>query len=175
MLENLDPLRTQERWRKQKATAALAVLLTATFVPPAVQGQSHQSTHVLDQFEFFEGHAYMGSDRVKWEHDTLMFVKRVADMKGKGAFVETIEQLSPSPEAWHRFWARIDALDVWKWKSDYNDAKRDAPDGESWTLTLRCGTKRVKSKGYNAVPNTYVEFRDAVYKLIEDARHHKRE
>lgn len=152
----------------------LAVFLMATFVPPGVQGQLRQSTPVPDQFEFFEGHAYMGGDSVKWEHDRLVFVKRVADMKGKGAFVETVERLSPTPEAWQRFWARIDSLGVWQWKSDYNEPKRDWPDGESWAVTLRSGERQVKSKGYNAVPDAYSEFRDAVYKLMEDARHHER-
>jgi hypothetical protein len=33
----------------------------------------------------------------------------------------------------------------------------------------------MKSKGYNAVPDGYGEFRDAVYKLMADARHHERE
>ncbi|MGB2890988.1 MAG: hypothetical protein WBC04_25130 [Candidatus Acidiferrales bacterium] len=153
----------------------LAMLLVATFVPSAVQGQLRESTLVPDQFEFFEGHAYMGGDRVKWERDTLVFVKRVADMKGKGSFVETVERLRPAPEAWQRFWARIDSLGVWRWKSDYNDPKRDWPDGESWALTLRFGERQVKSRGYNAVPDAYGEFRDAVYKLMEDARHHERE
>ncbi len=153
----------------------LAVFLMATFVPAGVQGQLRQSTPVPDQFEFFEGHAYMGGDSVKWEHDRLVFVKRVADMKGKGAFVETVEQLSPTPEAWQRFWARIDSLGVWRWKSDYNDPKRDWPDGASWALTLRHGPRQIKSKGYNAVPDAYNNFRSAVYELIEDARRHQRE
>jgi hypothetical protein len=152
----------------------LAVLLLATFVPPGVHGQSCPSTQVPDQLEFFEGHAYMGSDRVKWEHDKLVFVKRVADMKGKGAFVETVEQLSPAAEAWRRFWARIDALGVWQWKSDYSNPKRDLPDGDSWALTLRWGARQLKSKGYNAVPDGYSEFRAAVYKLKEDAQRHER-
>lgn len=112
---------------------------------------------------------------MKWEHDRLVFVKRVADMNGKGSFVETTEQLSPTPEAWQRFWARIDSLGVWQWKPDYNDPKRDWPDGESWALTLRTGARLLKSKGYNAVPAAYGEFRDAVYKLMEDARHRERE
>jgi hypothetical protein len=94
-----------------------ALLLMATFVPPSVQGQLRESTHVPDRFEFFEGHAYMGGDWVKWEHDRLVFVKRVADMEGKGSFVETKEQLSPAPEAWKRFWTRIDSLGVWQWKA----------------------------------------------------------
>jgi hypothetical protein len=104
---------------------------------------------------------------VKWEHDRLVCVKRVADMKG--SFRETVERLDPPPEAWERFWARIDSLGVWQWKSDYNDPKRDFPDGESWSLALRYRANQVKSKGYNAVPEGYSSFRDAVYKLMEKA------
>jgi hypothetical protein len=153
----------------------MAVLLMATLVPPSVPGQLRESSPVPDQLEFFEGHAYMGSDWVKWEHDRLVLVKRVADMNGKSSFVEMKEELSPTPEAWQRFWARIDLLGVWQWKTDFSDPKRAGPDGESWALTLRVGAKQLKSKGYNAVPGAYGEFRDAVYKLMEDARHHKRE
>lgn len=153
----------------------IAVLLMAVFLPPGVPGQLRESTPLPDRFEFLEGHAYMGRDSVKWEHDKLVFVKRVADMSGKGSFAETTEQLSPTPEAWRRFWARIDSLGVWQWKADYSDPKRDGPDGESWALTLRAGAKQLKSKGYNAVPGAYGQFRDAVYKLMEDARHHERE
>jgi hypothetical protein len=149
------------------------MLLWASFLAPGVPGQSGPSAPVPEEFEFFEGHAYMGSDRVKWEHAQLVFVKRVADMSGKGSFTETVEKLSPTPEAWKRFWDRIDALYVWRWKSDYHNPKRDWPDGESWALNLRCGAKQVKSKGYNAVPDAYGEFREAVYKLMEDARHPK--
>jgi hypothetical protein len=117
----------------------------------------------------------MGGDSVKWEQDRLVFVKRVADMKGNGSFVETTVRLSPAPEAWRRFWTRIESLGVWQWKADYEDPKRNWPDWEAWALTLRTGVKQLKSKGYNAVPDTYGEFRDAVYKLIEDARHHEHE
>jgi hypothetical protein len=144
----------------------IAVFLVTSFVPVGVQGQSRESTYVPDRFEFFEGHAYIGGEWVKWEHDRLVFVKRVA---------ETTEQLSPTPEGWQRFWARIDSLGVWQWKPDYNEPKRDWPDGESWALTLRTGAKQLKSKGYNAVPNGYGEFREAVHKLMEDARQQKRD
>ena len=68
--------------------AALAVLLAAAFMPSGVQGQSCQSTHVPDHFEYFEGHGYIGGEWVKWEHDKLVFIKRIADMKGKGSFDE---------------------------------------------------------------------------------------
>jgi hypothetical protein len=153
----------------------VTVLLMATFVAAGVQGQMPESTHVPEEFEFFEGHAHMGRDSMKWEHGKLVIVKRVADMSSKGTFAETKEELSPSPETWKRFWARIDSLGVWQWKADYSDPKRGGPDGESWALTLRVGPKQVKSKGYNGVPEVYGEFRAAVYKLMEGARHHERE
>jgi len=152
----------------------LTVIVMATIVPLGMQGQWRESAAVPDRFEFFEGHAYMGRDSVKWEHDKLVFVKRVADMSRKGSFAETKEELSPTPEAWQKFWARVEALGVWQWKPDYHDPKR-GPDGESWALTLRTGEKQVKSKGYNGVPAGYGEFRDAVYKLMEDAHRHKQE
>jgi hypothetical protein len=153
----------------------IAVFLMATFVWPGVQGQLQESAHAPDRFEFFEGHAYMGGEWVKWEHERLVFVKRVADMKGKGSFVETKEVLSPTPEGWQRFWASIDSIDVWQWKPEYSDPKREGSDGESWALTLQTGAKQLKVKGYNAVPGGYGEFREAVHKLMVDARQHKRE
>jgi hypothetical protein len=155
--------------------ALIAVVLLTVLIPSGVPGQSRQSTHLPDEFEFFEGHAYTGADRVKWEDERLVFVKRVADMTGKGSFHETTERLKPPPEEWERFWTRIDSLGVWQWKSDYHDPKRDWPDGESWALTLRHGARQMKSKGYNAVPDAYSKLRSAVYELIEEARRHNRE
>jgi hypothetical protein len=87
--------------------AFIAVVLLTALIPTGVLGQSRQSTQVPDEFEFFEGHAYAGADRVNWKDERLVFVKRVADMNGKGSFHETIERLEPTAEAWERFWARI--------------------------------------------------------------------
>jgi len=168
MLENLDPLRKEEGWRKQKATARSAVFLAAALVASGIQGQSRRSTHVPDHFEYFEGHGYMGGEWVKWEQETLIFTKRVTNMNG--SFHETIERLEPPEQAWERFWARMDSLGVWEWKSDYSSSNSSLPDGESWSLTLGHGAKEVKSKGYNAVPEAYGAFRRAVHDLMGDAR-----
>ena len=149
---------------------AFSAVLLAIALASGAQSQSHQSNGVPDHLEYSQGHAYMGGESVKWEHDRLVFVKRVADMKG--SFRETVERLDPPPDAWERFWARTDSLGVWQWKSDYHDPKRDLPDGESWSLAMSYGANQVKSKGYNAVPEAYSAFRDAVYKLMEDARRH---
>lgn len=150
--------------------ALFALLVTAAFVTAGAQDAPRRSPFLPDAFEFGEGHAYMGRDWVKWEHNKLVVGKRVADMKGKGEFQETVEELSPSPEAWDRFWARAEALGVWEWKADYSSARSSMPDGESWSLTLKYGAKQVKSKGYNAVPDAYNAFREAVHHLVEDAR-----
>jgi hypothetical protein len=155
--------------------AFFAFLLTSALIPTGSQSQARRSSFEPDTFEFGEGHAYMGSDSVKWDDGRLVVRKRVADMKGKGEFQETVEHLSPPREAWERFWARVDAMGVWKWKADYSSSRSSMPDGESWSLNLKYDTKQVKSKGYNGVPEAYGGFRDAVYDLLKDARQHKSE
>jgi hypothetical protein len=155
---------------KLRANAASAVLLAAALVPSGVQAQS-RSAQAPDHFEYFEGHGYMGGEWVTWEHEGLKSKERVADMTGKGSFHETIERFEPSPEAWERFWVRLESLGVWEWKANYSSANSGLPDGESWSLTVAHGAKRVRSKGYNAVPEAYGAFRDAVHGLMEDSRH----
>ena len=43
----------------------IAALLLATSLASAVEAEPQESSQVPDQFAFFEGHAYMGSDSVK--------------------------------------------------------------------------------------------------------------
>jgi hypothetical protein len=155
--------------------AVVAALLAATLLPAVAQNPPPRSAWLPDAFEFGEGHAYMGREWVKWEHDKLVVGKRVADMKGKGEFEETVEQLNPPREAWEQFWKRVDTLGVWQWKADYSSERSSMPDGESWGLNLKYGVKQVKSKGYNAVPDGYAAFREAVRALVEDARRRERE
>ena len=155
--------------------AFMAVVLLTELIPTGVLCQPPRPTPLPDHFEFFEGHAYMGGEWVKWENNRLLLTKRVADMSGKGSLHETTERLEPPPEAWERFWTRIDSLEVWQWKSDYSSSMSTLPDGESWSLNLGHSAKQVKSKGYNAVPDAYSKFRSAVYELIEDARRYKHE
>jgi hypothetical protein len=152
-----------------KANATSAVLLAMALLPSGVQGQS-LSTQFPDHFEYSQGHGYMGGESVKWEHEALKSFKRVADMTGKGSFHETAERLEPSPEAWKQFWVRIDSIRIWEWKADYSGANSSLPDGESWTVSVEHGAKRVRSRGYNAVPEAYGAFRDAVRDLMEDGR-----
>ena len=153
----------------------LIVVMAALLIAPAAGRQGDQTTSEPDQLEYYQGHAYMGGESVKWEEGRLVFLGRFADLSGKGSVRETVEKLDPRPEAWKRFWERIDSLGVWQWKPDYHDPNRSVPDGESWSVALRHGANKVKSQGYNAVPEGYSEFHDAVYKLMEEAGHHPRE
>jgi hypothetical protein len=123
-----------------------------------------------EYFEYTEGHAYMGSDRVVWEHGRLVFVRRIADMKGHGEFREISEKLDPPKEAWDRFWKQIDTAGFWQRQASYRSAMSSAADGSSWSVEARHANRHVKSQGYNAVPATYSVFRDAVYQLMEAAR-----
>jgi len=136
------------------------------------QSQRRVDEHSAGQeyFEFAEGHAYMGSDRIVWDHGKLVLIKRVADMTGRGTFHETSEKFDPPKEAWERFWAQMDTDGVWQWQANYSSAMSDMPDGSSWSLEVRHANQHVKSQGYNGVPAKYSEFRSAVYQLLEAGR-----
>jgi hypothetical protein len=139
------------------------------------EGQAQRQSNDLsssepEYFEFGEGHAYMGSDRFVSEHGKLVFVRRIADMTGRGTFRETSEKLDPPQEAWDRFWKEIDSAGVWQWQASYKSGRSSETDGSSWSLEARHANRQVKSQGYNAVPATYSEFRSAVYRLLDAAR-----
>jgi hypothetical protein len=151
--------------------AFLAVLFVATMTEGQAQRQTvNLTSSEPEYFEFGEGHAYMGSDRVVSEHGKLAFVRRIADMTGHGTFREMSEKLDPPEQAWNRFWKQVDTAGVWQWQASYQSAKSSWPDGESWSFKARHANREIKSHGYNAVPATYSEFRNAVYQLLDAAR-----
>jgi hypothetical protein len=151
--------------------ALLVVLFIATLTEGQAQHQSgDQSSAGPGYFEFGEGHAYMGSDRVLWKDGRLVFVRRIADMTGHGTFRKISEKPDPPEEAWNLFWKQVDTAGVWRWQASYKSTRSSWPDGESWNLEARHANRQVKSQGYNAVPAMYSEFRKAVYQLLDAAR-----
>ncbi len=133
--------------------ALLALFFIAAMSKGQAQRQSGGPSLEPEYFEFAEGHAYMGSERIVWEHGKLVFVKRVADMKGDGKFLETTEKLDPPKEAWSRFWQQIDAAGIWQWQASYTSAMSSAADGSSWSLEARHANRQIKSQGYNTTPS----------------------
>jgi hypothetical protein len=163
---------TSQQWRYMRACrpAILALMVMAALTQGQTRRSNEPSSAEPEYFQFGEGHAYMGSDRVAWEDGRVIFVRRVADMTGRGTLHETSEKLDPSQDDWKRFWEQVDTAGAWQWQASYKSARSGWPDGESWSLELRHADRRVKSQGYNAVPATYSEFRKAVYELMDAAR-----
>ncbi len=155
----------------RRCHALLAVLFVGIVTQAQVERQpSDLASSQPEYFEFGEGHAYMGSERFVSKQGKLVFIKRAADITGRGTFREISEKLDPPKEAWDRFWKELDAAGVWQWQGDYKSARSSDCDGSSWSLEARHASRHVKSQGYNAVPPTYSEFRNAVYRLLDAAR-----
>ncbi len=58
-------------------------------------------------------------------------------------------EISPSVDAWQKFWAELDDLDVWSWQRSY---KKFTLDAVVWELEVRGRGKYVRSSGYGAFP-----------------------
>ena len=74
------------------------------------------------------------------------------------------EPLSPAPEAWHRFWAR-------GWGRLVVGAGVSGPykvtlDGYAWWLRLEHAGRSVEAEGYNAYPEGFEEYLQAVGELV---------
>ena len=56
------------------------------------------------------------------------------------------------------FWDKMDELQVWKWKREYNP-KYEILDGHTWELKLRNRNGRTRNfDGHESYPNNYNEF-----------------
>ena len=56
------------------------------------------------------------------------------------------------------FWDKMDELQVWKWKREYNP-KYEILDGHQWELKLRNRNGRTRNfDGHESYPNNYNEF-----------------
>ncbi len=58
-------------------------------------------------------------------------------------------EISPSVDAWRKFWAELDDLDVWSWQRSYRFFVMDA---ETWKLEIRGRGKYVRASGDGAFP-----------------------
>ena len=72
--------------------------------------------------------------------------------------------VTPSEEAWERFWATLDDAGVWDWAARYEP---DSPvmDGTSWMLEAEHDGRRVRSSGSNAYPPRFADVCQAVAAL----------
>ena len=99
---------------------------------------------------------------VRWHRGKLRY--RTDDSKGT---------VAPSAEAWETFWATMDKIGVWDWKSRYDDP--ETMDGVQWKVEINDGVRRVQSFGSNRYPGSrdrekarpFQEFLKAVGALIQ--------
>jgi hypothetical protein len=68
----------------------------------------------------------------------------------KGRFSPPSNPITPSSQAWQRFWDKMDLIGVWKWQKSYWNA--DVLDGIQWEVDIQCGNKRLESDGSNSYP-----------------------
>jgi len=64
-------------------------------------------------------------------------------------------EITPAPEAWQRFWDKVDLLGVWKWQKSYSS--NDTMDGTQWEVDMQVESKRLKSSGSNTAIHLTME------------------
>lgn len=64
---------------------------------------------------------------------------------------EPVASRAPTPEAWQRFFAEVEAADPWSWARRYSPM-RMATDGESWSVLLAHDGRLAQSSGYLDYP-----------------------
>lgn len=74
------------------------------------------------------------------------------------------EHIAISDEQWASFRARIDSLEIWRWKSEYPNP--GVLDGTRWTLEIAYADRTCRSGGRNGYPKTFPQFMEAIGTLI---------
>ena len=59
-------------------------------------------------------------------------------------------EVRPDAAAWQRFWAALERLGVWRWRSEYSSSVYD---GRQWALEIEYGGKHLAANGSNAYPD----------------------
>ena len=101
-----------------------------------------------EKLEFYIG-GYTGpSYSVVWKRGTLLYRRCSERFRG-----EEKHRVKPSPEAWAKFWDRLDELGFWSWGGAYQ-ASELILDGTSWSVEIAKGQRIVEAHGSNAYPPT---------------------
>ncbi len=64
---------------------------------------------------------------------------------------EEEHRIEPSPEAWTKFWRRLDEVGFWSWSGSYQTSRRIL-DGTSWSVEISVAGRSVEAHGCNAYP-----------------------
>lgn len=100
------------------------------------------------------------SYQLTWEPPNLVY-----RAWSRGSEEPEIENLLPSEIEWQTFWAALDAIGVWTWKSKYTPPGLVC-DGTGWEVTICCRNLAIDSDGDNAYPKGFKKFCQAVSRLV---------
>jgi hypothetical protein len=98
------------------------------------------------KLEFYIGGFTGPNHRVKFENGVLKYKLYEAHPDCPEMQVEVI----PSTRKWINFRRKLEAINVWKWRSHYNDP--DVCDGTQWEFEVDYGVKKIQSDGSNSYP-----------------------
>lgn len=95
---------------------------------------------------FFMGGFFGTNHSVKLENGVLKYKLFEAHPDYPQKQIEVI----PSTRKWINFRRKLDAINVWKWKNQYDDP--DVCDGTQWEFEVDYGVKKIQSDGSNSYP-----------------------
>ncbi len=75
------------------------------------------------------------------------------------------EEIVPDNAQWEKFWKKMEKLEVWNWKREYENI--DVLDGCSWSLHIEYNGQKIKSEGSNHWPENFKEFIRALKDLTD--------
>ena len=98
--------------------------------------------------EFSIGGFFGGRYFIRLENDILEYGESVGHPDN--GYIKL--SISPSKQKWKNFKKKLDAIDVWSWKNEYNNP--NVLDGTQWELEIDYGDQKIKSYGSNLYPGT---------------------
>ncbi|MEI6197103.1 MAG: hypothetical protein WCS42_22535 [Verrucomicrobiota bacterium] len=105
------------------------------------------TTDLPTQLKFTLGGYLAECHEAEWQRGKLWY-RRAA-----GAYLwQPAVELTPTPEAWTRFWRTMETVGVWQWQKDYQD--NSICDGTQWSLKLHHRERKVRCEGSNAYPGS---------------------
>ena len=73
-------------------------------------------------------------------------------------------RITPTAAQWQEFRQTLDALDVWRWRSNYTN--NTFKDGTQWRISLEYADRALKTEGSNDYPKHFDRYLAAIQKLL---------
>ena len=117
------------------------------------------SNSIPEMFEFYIGGFGADCYTIKYEDRKLTDSQSDSVCSPYNLF-----EITPSQAEWEQFWQKLTDLNVWKWKTRYDDP--GVLDGTQWNLEIKIDGKMKKSSGSNEYPESFDTFLEAVSMLV---------